>query len=188
MKKRVFIIHGWEGRPDSNWFPWLAGELKKNGFEVVVPQMQNADFPKCDEWLEHMQKIVGRPDENTFLVGHSLGVIAILRYLESLPADEKAGGAVLVAGFSEPIGIVELENFFAVPLDYDKVKKSAKSIIAVHSDNDSYVPLVQGEIMRDKLDAKLIVIPNGDHLNAGNGYFEFPLVYEKILKMAGKIG
>lgn len=79
MPKRAFIIHGWEGTPDSNWFPWLADELKKKGFEAVVPQMPNADFPVAKEWLGHMQKIVGEPDENTFLVGHSLGVTAILR-------------------------------------------------------------------------------------------------------------
>lgn len=185
MAKRVFIIHGWEGTPDSNWFPWLKGELEKKSFEVFVPQMPNADLPQMTEWLAHLQEIVGEPDENTYFVGHSLGVIAILRYLESLPAGKKVGGAVLAAGFSEPVGIRELENFFATPLDYEKVKSAAKQIIAVNSDNDHYVPLVQGEILRDKLDAKLIIIPNGDHLNAGDGYFRFPLVLGEILKMAG---
>jgi uncharacterized protein len=184
MKKRVFIIHGWEGTPDSNWFPWLKSELGKYGFEVFVPQMPNADFPVAEEWLEYLQKIVGEPDNNTFLVGHSLGAIAILRYIESLPENKTAGGAILVAGFSEHIGIGEIENFFAIPLDYEKVKTAAGKIVAINSDNDPYVPLKQGEIMRDRLGAKLIVVPNGNHLNEGDGSFKFPLILEEILKMA----
>jgi uncharacterized protein len=185
MPKRVFIIHGWEGAPESNWFPWLKKELEKKGFQVFVPQMPNADFPKMGEWLSCLREIVGEPDENTFFAGHSLGVIAILRYLESLKVGEKVGGAVFAAGFSEPIGIGELKNFFAIPIDCEKIKKSAKKIVAINSDNDPYVPLAQGEIMRDKLDAKLIVVPKGDHLNRGNGFFEFPLILEEILKIAG---
>lgn len=184
MQKRAFIIHGWEGSPDSNWFGWLKNELEKQGFEVVVPQMPNADFPVAKEWLAHLQKIVGESDENTFFVGHSLGAIAILRYLESLKLGEKVGGAILVAGFSEPIGIGELKNFFANSLNYEKVKNAARKIVVINSDNDPYVPLAQGEIMRDRLGAKLIVISKGDHLNAGNGSFEFPLALEEILKIA----
>lgn len=186
MKNKAFIIHGWEGTPDSNWFPWLKRELEGKGFEVAVPQMPNADYPKMGEWLAHLQKVVGEPDENTYFVGHSLGVIAILQYLEALSSGKKVGGAILVAGFSEPVGIGELKNFFATPLDYEKIKNTAKKIITVNSDNDPYVPLAQGEILRDKLGAKLIVVPKGDHLNAGNGSFEFPQVYDEILKMTGE--
>ncbi|MDD5489477.1 MAG: alpha/beta fold hydrolase [Candidatus Moranbacteria bacterium] len=183
--KRVFIIHGWEGTPDSNWFPWLKAELEKKRFEVAIPQMPNADFPKMSEWILHMRKNIGKPDENTYLIGHSLGAAAILRYLESLPAGEKIGGAILVAGVAKSIGIEELENFFAKSFDYEKIKNTAKKIIAVNSDNDPYVPLAHGETLRDKLGAKLIIVPKGEHLNAGNGLFEFPLVYSEILKMAG---
>ena len=59
-------------------------------------------------------------------------------------------------------------------------------MVVVNSDNDPYIPMEHGEILRDKLGAKLIVIPNGEHLNAGNGFFEFPLVFEEVLKMSGE--
>ena len=186
MSKRVFIIHGWEGTPDSNWFPWIKNELEKKDFEVAVPLMPNADFPIMDEWVAHLQKIVEKPDENTYLVGHSLGVAAILRYLESLSAGKKIGGAILVAGVAKSIGIKELENFFTKNFDYGKIKKAVKHMVVVNSDNDPYIPMEHGEILRDKLGAKLIIIPNGEHLNAGNGFFEFPLVFEEVLKMSGE--
>ena len=136
MPKRVFIIHGWEGSPDSNWFPWLKKELEEKSSKVFVPQMPNADQPKINEWLAHLREIVGRPGENTYFVGHSLGVTAILRYLESLEAEEKISGAILVAGVAKSIGIKELENFFINPFDYEKIigdkfKLGSKVVIGV---------------------------------------------------------
>ncbi len=181
-KKRVFIIHGWEGTPQSNWFPWLKNQLEKRGFEATVPAMPNTNHPIFSEWLTHLQKIIGNVDENTYLVGHSLGVIAILKYLEALLPEQKIGGAVMVAGFSESIGIKETENFFATPLNYEKIKNSAEKFIAINSDNDPYVPLKKGEILRDKLGAELIVVSKGSHLNEGAGFTELPVVLENILK------
>ncbi|MDO8240814.1 MAG: hypothetical protein Q7T51_02465 [Candidatus Moranbacteria bacterium] len=42
MKKKVFIIHGWEGKPDSNWFPWMKTELEKENVQVHVSSMLNS--------------------------------------------------------------------------------------------------------------------------------------------------
>ena len=94
--KRVFLIHGWEGKPDNHWFPWLALELKADfsahggpasGWEVNAPQMPNAAEPKVSEWLSFLKDYVGRPDEETFFVGHSLGCITVARYLAKLSSD-----------------------------------------------------------------------------------------------------
>jgi len=76
-----------------------------------------------------------------------------------------------------------LENFFESPLDYEKVKKSVRQVIAINSDNDYYVSLEEGRIMEEKLGAKLIVLPNTFHLNEGNGFFELPTGLEELLKM-----
>lgn len=185
-QKRVFIIHGWEGTPESNWFPWLKKQLEAQGFEVMVPAMPNTDNPIFFEWLAYLQKIVGKADKNTYLVGHSLGVIAILKFLESLPPEQKIGGAALVAGFPESIGIDEIKSFFVAPLDYEKIKNSAEKFIAINSDNDPYVPLKNGEILRDKLGAELIVVLKGSHFHEGAGFTELPIVLENILKIYAK--
>ena len=183
MKKRVFIIHGWGGDPESNWFPWTKTELESKGFEVVVPQMPSADLPISEEWLLHMQKIIGKVDESTFLIGHSLGVIAILHFLEALPENQKAGGAILVAGFSTSIWTIpEIENFFEIQVIYEKIKIHCKKIVAINSDNDPHVPLKQGEILREKLGAKLIVLKNAGHINRKTDYFSLPVAVEELLK------
>ena len=183
MIKRVFIIHGWEATPQDNWFPWLKRELTKLGFKVKVPAMPNTNKPKLNQWLTHLKKVIGSLNENTYLIGHSLGVITILRYLESLPAKQKIGGTVLVAGFSTPIGYDELNNFFEKPLDCQKVKMHINKIVAINSDNDPCVPLGQGKILEEKLGAKLIIMKQAGHLNMSDGFGELPIVLEIFLKM-----
>src|SRR5437773_69691 len=97
--KRVFIIHGWEGFPEEGWFPWLKKELEVQGFEVQVPVMPNTDEPKIGEWIPFLEKLVGTPDEDTYLVGHSIGGQTVLRYLSGLNKNLKIGGAIFVASW-----------------------------------------------------------------------------------------
>ncbi len=139
MQKRVFLIHGWEGKPDNHWFPWLTLELKANGFEVSAPQMPHAGNPGVKEWLEFLKEYVGKPDKNTYFIGHSLGCITIARYLAKLSGitkirntpsasgissskegerkkeKVKVGGCVFVAGFSGRINVPEISEFYLPP-------------------------------------------------------------------------
>ncbi|MBU0666612.1 MAG: alpha/beta hydrolase [Nanoarchaeota archaeon] len=89
MTKRVFMVHGWEGYPENHWFPWLKKELETKGFEVFVPAMPDTDHPKMGAWLEHLTKITRAPDKDCYFIGHSLGCITILRYLETLQENQK---------------------------------------------------------------------------------------------------
>lgn len=184
MKKRVIIIHGYHGNPNKNWFPWLKAELERRDFEVLVPAMPIADVPQLKVWLPTLQELAGVPDQNTYLVGHSLGCITILRYLESLAEGQQVGGAVLVAGFSQPIHLTELNNYFETPLDYQKCRQAALAITCINSDNDHHVPLEQAKIMRDQLGAKLVVVENGGHLNEKAGFTELPIVLQELLDIA----
>ena len=184
--KRVFIIHGWEADPNCNWFPWLKDELNKNGLVAQVPAMPNTDNPQCADWLAYLQKIVGVVDKDTFLVGHSLGTITILKYLNNLKEGENLGGVILVAGSTQNPGYPQLDSFFTQGLDFEKIKKTSDNFIVIHSDDDPVVPLTMGQKMSDDLQAEFILMPRLGHLNAGNGLFQMPIVLEKILKMAQK--
>lgn len=180
--KRVFVVPGWKGKPTSNWFPWLANELRLWGVYVNVLAMPNAEAPLLHEWLETITKAVGEPDEETFFIGHSLGSIAILRYLESLPASTEIGGVISVAGFPESINRTEITTFFAHPLDYEKIKAIvAKKMIAIQSRDDPFVPFAHGETLRDKLGAKLVPVKNGAHFTRSSGHDRLVVVLEKLV-------
>ncbi|MEK7628244.1 MAG: alpha/beta fold hydrolase [Patescibacteria group bacterium] len=182
--KKVIIVHGWEGKPTSNWFPWLKSELETRGVQTEVPAMPNSELPRESEWLVHLRATIGEPEEDTFLIGHSLGCVTILRYLESLPEGVRVGGAVFVAGFSERIGFPELNNFFSCPVDFRRARRaSLQQIVAIQSDNDKYVPAWHGEVFRDKLGARLVTIPNGGHFNRSEGFTEFPQALLELLDL-----
>lgn len=181
--KRVFIIHGYTDRPGKNWFPWLQRELEQLGAEVTVPAMPNTLAPWYHKWLNHLQQVVGEVDEDTYFVGHSLGCPTILRFLENLPEGKKAGGAVLVAGFAESIHLTQLNSFTSDQWNDDKIKRSVGEIVLINSDNDQHVPLAIGERMRDRFDAKLVVLHDAGHINEKAGYSEVPLVRDKLLEL-----
>ncbi len=185
MQKRVFIIHGWESGPTEHWFPWLRSELEKNGFEVLMPQMPNTFSPKQNQWVSHLREIIGEVNENTFLIGHSLGSITILRFLEGLAENQKVGGAIFVAGFSESLGIVsEIENFFEKQVDYEKVKAHCKNFVTINSDDDPWVPVEKGEIIYAKLGGEFKLFHKCGHFSLGTGNNEFPELVEELLKIA----
>ncbi len=45
-----------------------------------MPTMPNSAHPELKDWLSHLRKEIGKVDENTYFVGHSLGPIAILKF------------------------------------------------------------------------------------------------------------
>jgi len=155
--KRAIIVHCWDGYPNYCWYPQTKKELESAGFQVFVPEMPETHAPKLSLWLPKLQEVIVIPDKDLYLVGHSISCITIMRYLETLKNDEKVGGAIFVAGFTDDLGYPELTNFFETPIDFEKIKSKAKNFVFIHSDNDPYVPLKYGEILKEKLGGKLIV-------------------------------
>ncbi len=174
---KVVIIHGYGGEPMHGWRPWLKQELEARGFEVSVPAMPSPNEPRVEEWVAAIDREAA--GEECVFVGHSLGCIAILRYLEK----EKAAGAVLVAGFAEKLGddFKAIENFVDKPLAFGKVKGNCGGIVAIFSDNDPYVPLTQEKLFREKLGAKTMVLHACGHFSSSEGTTELPEALAAVL-------
>lgn len=166
-KSRVVMIHCWGGSPQYCWYPQAQRTLEAAGFAVAVPEMPDTEHPKFSDWMDTLHKAVGEPDEQLYLIGHSLGCITILQYLQSLPAGARIGGAVLVAGFSQPLGkkYAEVDPFFATPIDPKTVNSHVGRIVAIHSDNDPHVPLAHGDIFERYFGAELIVKHSMGHFS-----------------------
>jgi uncharacterized protein len=190
MKKRIFIIHGWGGSPNEGWLPWLKSELEKDNFEVMVPSMPNTDEPRIEEWVPYLSKITGSIDENTFFVGHSIGCQTILRYLEQLPADERIGGAVFIAGWFSLQNLESDEEreiakpWIGTKIDFNEVKNKLGKSLAIFSSNDPYVPVENKEIFGKELNSEILELPNKGHFTGEDGVQELPEVLDFILKTA----
>ncbi len=183
-QKRAFLVHGYGARPDNHWFPWLKQELEARYFKVFAPAMPNVAEPKLSDWLSHIKEWVGRPSGETFFVGHSLGALAIVRYLETLGDSTKIGGAVLVAGFSGAIDIQELKDFYAVPIDVSKVRRFSDRLVSIISDNDDTVSLEKGLEFSRLLRAKTMVLRGRGHFCKEDGVTSLPEVLESVLALA----
>ncbi len=184
--KRAIIVHGWDGFPEECWFPWLKRELEARGFVVEVPQMPEAATPKIEAWVPKLAEVVGEPDEELVLIGHSIGVQTCLRYLASI--EKKIGGLVAVAGFFTlipgSIGTSDDETVAApwltTPIDTDTAKANAGKVIAIFSDNDHFVPLENVEFFKDRLGAETIVLHDRGHMGGGDGIAELPEVLNAV--------
>lgn len=184
--KKVFIIHGFEGTPNGGWKPWLMDKLAQENIWACALAMPTPSNPSKDEWVKEIARSVGEANDEIFLVGHSLGAPAVLRYLETLPEGKTIGGTVLVAGPCEKNDNRKLDNFLETPFNYEYIKSKLKKCSIIHGDDDPYVPLSNGKIIAKELDGELIIIPNGKHLNHEFGWFEFPQALEVLLKMIQK--
>lgn len=182
MQKRAIIIHGWGASPTDHWFPWLAHELEARGFSFTVPPMPDTDHPDMSAWVTAISNTAGTPDAGLILIGHSIGTVAILRYLESLPGNAQIGGALLVAGFLDNID-PELNSFFRSPFDYPRIMRACPHITAIESDDDPAVPKGSGALLRDRLGARLTTLHGAGHMNASDGFVTFPSALAAALSL-----
>ena len=184
--KRAFLIHGWGGHPDEGWQPWLRQELEKRGWQVAIPAMPDTDHPQCDAWVWHLRETIGKPDEDCVLVGHSLGCVTILRYLETLMPSQYVGGAVLVASFFEDLGprYSELHSFVDRPVHWETVRRSCGHFSVIHSDDDTVVLLPFAERVAKNLNCPVTLVHGQKHFSGNDGTFEAPDVLKAILDAA----
>ncbi|MWV62102.1 serine hydrolase family protein [Helicobacter saguini] len=187
--KQVIIVHGFAANADKHWFKWLKNELEKNNsVNVKVLNMPNSENPNLQEWLNTLKNEVQNLDENTYFVGHSLGCITILRYLENLDSKNsknfkgKIGGVFLVSGFYESLQILpQLDSFTKPTLDFSKVNSRVKTAFVFSARNDEIVPTTLSQNLATKLQAIFIQTPTGKHFMDREGVNTMPLLYDIII-------
>src|SRR3989344_5179853 len=168
--KNASILHRWGNSSKDNWFPWLKSELEKIGWKVWVPDLPETSRPDVRNWDPY---ILNGWDINkdTVLIGNSAGAVEALSILGQINTKIKI--AILVAGFTDEIAEEvmedELKGLFRKPFDWQKVRQNVEKIILIHSDDDPYVLLKHGEILKEKLNAKLIVRKGHKHFSISTG-------------------
>lgn len=178
--KKVFIIHGFEGMPNGAWRGWLMQELEKADVYACALPMPTPEAPVQQEWVDEISKIIKmNPNDEIFLVGHSLGATAILRYLEIVPT--KVAGAILVSAPITKTMNRKIDNFLETPFNFETIKTKAQKFVVIHGDNDPYVPITEhGDVCSKALNAQYIVVKNGQHLNGSAGYHVLPECLEAL--------
>lgn len=184
MEKRVFIIHGFEGNNKDCWIPWLKENLSALGFKVFALEMPSPNKPKMSDWIKKISESVGKPNKETFFVGHSLGCISVLRYIESIKLKDRVGGFVLVAGFIESLNIPEIDEFTKQKLNTKKVIELSSNRTVIASDNDEDISLKSAVKMSKSLKSKLIIEKGKGHFDDYAKVFQLPSALDSIKEMS----
>lgn len=183
--KRIIIAHGWDGSSTADWMPWATTELRKQGYVVICPDFPNTKHPRIEEWVPFLSKIVGTPDDQTILIGHSIGCQTIMRYLETI--DTPIAGVVYVAGFFETLHLGTNESdaiirpWLETPINIDKIRQNMKFSVAILSNNDPYVPYDEAKVaFANAFGSEIVTMHGNGHITSDDGFGPFPQLIEII--------
>lgn len=173
---KVVLMHGKDTDPSRKWYPWLVRELSALGIEVSAPMLPKAGDPEVKEWLAVLDGL--EPDENTVLVGHSRGGVAILRWLEK--SNSKVGKVILAATNSGGSEKPSHGFFTKTGYDFEKIRLHSNHFVVFHSKDDPWVSFGAGEENAKGLKAKFVVFKDKKHF--GENLKEFPELLIEILE------
>ena len=168
--QRVIIVHGWADDPTKGWISWLVRELEARGVEASAPQMPTPKEPKVNEWVAYLNTLVGQIDHQTVLVGHSLGVYVLLRYLDQYRPThgEKLGKLVLVAGFAGHERATQGKR--ALPeVGFKHIASKVEQIYSIYSDNDASISPDWSKQLGTDLGGTNILDPGKGHFAGYHG-------------------
>lgn len=186
---KFIIIHGSFGHPGEHWFPPLADSLRNIGHSVIVPT-----FP-CDgwdevtsagqdgktkkqslaSWFDAFEKATKNflPDEQTCIVGHSLGPVFTLHVIERY--GYRIDSAIFVSPFLRKLNKVWQadkvnESFYREDFDFDALRNNIPLSYVLYSDNDSYVSMSESLYFADKISSEKILVRGAGHINKMQNY------------------
>lgn len=156
-KPNFIILHSYGTSPEANFYPWLKKELESRGYKVQVPLLPHSNrinFNEKDE-IKILSKI--KFNENSVVIGHSLGAVVALKALELLRRPIKK--LFLVGGFIEPKFKDKPRPFadqYNWKFDFKKIKTNAEEVKILHDLDDPIIPLSQALKLQNKLQGELI--------------------------------
>ncbi|MCX2454022.1 alpha/beta hydrolase [Pedobacter sp. PLR] len=179
--KQVYIVHGYMASVKDHWFEWIKTELEKEGIPVHILAMPDSGKPQPEAWINHLKENVKITGE-TYFVGHSLGCISLLLYLNRYKL--KTSGMILVAGFLEQLkDIPELDSFLEEQISTTALIQNVPKRLVIAAIDDDVVPFELTKKQAIALDAPLVAIPNGGHFLGRDGYSDFPELLKELKTM-----
>lgn len=175
--KKVLLLHGWGGSDFPHWQSWLAGELARDYGTVSFPLLDNPHFPSKNRWMRQVKDLLVefKPD---IVVCHSLANILWFHLChdgEIAPVET----LFLVAPPRLDCTIDTIKSFFPVT---PPTNPFAQNVRMVTSTTDPYMTPSEAEALQKALGVPMTVLENAGHINADNGFGEWPGILDQIQK------
>lgn len=186
--KTAIIIHGMPSKEEyldpenpsashNHWFPWLQRRLILNGVLAQTPEMPTPYAAVYEEWKRVLDQF--GVDENTMLVGHSLGGGFLARWLSEYPG--RVGRVVLVAPWLDPNK--QLGSFFDFSLDPALASKTQDVTVFISNDDDQE-ELTSVEMLKNSVSGLQVreFTGKGHFILEHMGTNEFPELLDYLLQ------
>ncbi len=184
--KTALLLHGLEGHNQKAWYPWLKAQLESFGYNVIAPNMPNAEFPTLEEWLAALEPLANQLGPDSVIIAHSLGAPTAAQFI--LKHQLKIKHLLLVAPtFPDmPWGAYPKEYFSTngqnvhditmVPVDWSKLASAAGRITVFASQNDPYIPydLLKQHVAANLPKAQFTTFPAMQHFSEGGNINTLP--------------
>ena len=135
--------------------------------------------PTKDAWVEGIVRSVAAARQPVILVGHSLGVPAIVHAAQHLPPGDVIG-AFLVA----PVGDTSIESVDAIDRHFMPVPRNKLPFpsVLIASHDDPYCPFLTAEEYAQAWGSEFVDAGHSGHLNTASGHGPWP---EGLMRFAG---
>ncbi|MBX0292589.1 DUF1749 domain-containing protein [Hymenobacter sp. HSC-4F20] len=182
-RKDILIVPRWAGAPHHDWYPWLEEQLRavapEDGvdYNVRTLAMPAWDLPVIEQAVDYLMTVL--PPEkvgpHVYLVGHSVGCLAILHYLarlaEQYPETQPVGGVLCVAGwFSVDSPWQDILNWMQAPINYEAARALIPDdkLIVLLSDDDPYTSGYQDNerLWVERLHSRVSILHGRQHFSA----------------------
>jgi len=172
--ENYFIIHGSFSSPYSNWFSYLHDFIQEDGKQVYVPDFPiGVGYQNYTNWsklLKYYLKL-GLINENTTIIGHSIGPVFISKFL--VENKVKVKKLIFVCGFNNYLGINEEYDNVNITMYFDNlrdIKQYSDEIVCFYSDNDPYVKYEVEKEFADTVATEQILLKGAGHINSESGF------------------
>ncbi|AUA16999.1 hypothetical protein GTZ89_10710 [Streptomyces sp. SID8382] len=188
----IVVSHAYNSNEHSVWYPYLRNQLQPLGHAVDIPNLPDAHAPELEQWqTAFAERALAAPAEETVLVGHSIGAVNVLRFLEKYDADRGGAfaGVVLVAAPAHEVGYEVLAEFFGKPFNWDAIRRSAQRFhVLAAADDPVLIPDPFGHVasLVTNLGATATITPAGGHFGAApDDHIDLPEAVRIVLDTLG---
>ena len=164
----LFIQGGGEGAFEADGI--LVASLQSAlgaDYDVRYPRMPNEKNPDMRTWKARIAAELSLSDDDVILVGHSLGGLALLKFLSEQACERRVAGLYLVAVPSkdeENWNYDELE----LPLDVATKLSGIARIFLYHCRDDEIVPFAHLGLHAARLPGAIVRVTDGRGHQFGN--------------------
>ena len=168
------------GLHNSDFDHWQSHLERSYPDQFIRIQQENWDQPDCQTWIDQIEdQLNGYEYKDLILIGHSIGCMAIVKWIEKYNHSIK--GALFVApSDSEKESYPEyIRGFIPIP-----IRKLPFPSFLVASANDHVTSIDRSEKFASDWGSELIILQDAGHIESKSGFGEWTLAKKLIEELS----